>query len=379
MPNDQNASQAATLTRQAAAVRLALSEINLLDRAAAEPQEDVADQLPLARAFAMDTQEIISKRAIVAVGTDKSKGVVIVYTNRAYAKRDHDTIRSKISEDLPIIFRTLGLGNQGPGAVALEELPQPQLRNDRITCGTSISVGNDRGAGTLGALVVNPGGEIFGLSCSHVISGCGYIRSGMPILAPGVMDVVPDWPDPRVIGHFESALPLVAGDPRVVGKQRNLDAALFRISDLNSVSSFQGKLYDTPTKCYELSEDDEGILEIEKVGRSTGHTEGVVQSQINGAMEIVFSVTSYPEHGQSRKFDATVFVDQLWVATSTGPGFAKPGDSGALVVTRPVGRRVRRAVGLIVAGTKEEQALILPIGPVLEEFGVKLLSEHQVT
>ena len=257
-------------------------------------------------------------------------------------------------------------------------LPMPTLRKKRITCGNSISLGNDRGAGTLGALVRDANGSLLGLSCSHVIAGCGYMQVGMPIVSPGIQDIVPGWPDPRVIGHFERALPLVAGDPRTIGALDNLDAGVFRVSSESLVSSMQGGEYDTPNKIHDLTEDDEGELQIEKVGRTTGHTEGTILSEFDHAIEVAFSVVTYPEHGQLKKFEATVYTNALWMVGSTGRPFANPGDSGALVVTRSIDGVERMAVGLVIAGTKDHSALVLPIRPVLEALNVNLVSTHGV-
>lgn len=362
----------------ARAVRHALAERNLVDIRVDAPDPEQLDEKSLegARTFAAEAEDILAKRAIVAVATDRSKGKVVIYTSRPYAQRDQGLILEDLDEDFPIIFRSLDLGVQGPGTGLIDGLPKPVMKDGRIACGTSISLANDRGAGTLGALVRDRGGQLFGLSCSHVIAGCGYMQVGMPILSPGVQDIVPSWPDPRVIGHFSRSLPLVAGDPRTIGDLSNLDAAIFRVADEDSVSSSQGGVYDTPAAIHDLKEEDEGELEIEKFGRTTGHSEGTIGSQFDHAIEIAFSVTSYPEHGHTKKFEATVFTNALWLASSSGAPFARPGDSGALVVTRIAGSRSRKAVGLVIAGTRDNSALVLPIRPILKALDVSLVAKH---
>jgi len=67
--------------------------------------------------------------------------------------------------------------------------------NNYYTCGSSISVGNNRAAGTLGCLVRDAAGTIYGLSNNHVSGACSYAPTGLPILAPGVLDISPNITD----------------------------------------------------------------------------------------------------------------------------------------------------------------------------------------
>src|SRR5271156_3688862 len=71
---------------------------------------------------------------------------------------------------------------------------------DRYTCGSSISVGNFRDAGTLGCLVRDGAGVLYGLSNNHVTGSCSFAGVGLPILAPGVYDVAPNSLPPFTLG-----------------------------------------------------------------------------------------------------------------------------------------------------------------------------------
>ena len=370
------------LDEMADAVRRALAEKHLIDNRIGIPEGDDIDDALLsgARSFAYRSEDALSKRAVIAVAKDRRNDAVVIYTSRAYSQADQKVMREVSDETIPIIFRSLDVGPQGPGAASQIQIASaPVLVQNRISCGSSISVGNDRGAGTMGALVRDSNGNLFGLSCGHVIAGCGYLRKGMPIVAPGIQDVVPGWPDPRVIGHFARALPLIPGDPATIGVQANLDAALFRVENETVVSSSQGGRFDTPTDVHILDEEnDEGTLDVEKVGRTTGFTQGTMVTRFLHPFEIEFKITCFPELGMTKKFEASVFIDQLWAANSGGAPFASPGDSGALVVTRPMGDAPRRAVGLIVAGTRDNSAMVLPIQPILDAFGVTLVAGHGV-
>lgn len=82
------------------------------------------------------------------------------------------------------------------------------LVGGRYPCGSSISIGNIIGAGTLTALVEDDDGKLLGLSCNHVTGLCNNTAREMPIVAPGILDVPPRSLDPRwVITRKSPRLP----------------------------------------------------------------------------------------------------------------------------------------------------------------------------
>jgi hypothetical protein len=240
------------------------------------------------------------------------------------------------------------------------------------TCGSSISVGNNRDAGTLSCLVRDPAGEIFGLTNNHVSGGCSYAGVGLPIVAPGIFDVAPGGLNPFTLGFHHHALPLIAGSPDNVDPKKNLDAAIFRVLSVDVVSSFQRDVYDTPASAGSLTPG----MAVEKVGRTTGHTKGVVISQVYGANHILYQAQLYG-------FSGPVFFDPLFAISGDTVQFSDSGDSGSLVITTD-GAGERKAVGIVVGSMNDGTApggkatLALPIEPILTALGVTLVSGHHV-
>ena len=242
--------------------------------------------------------------------------------------------------------------------------------NHFYTCGSSISVGNNREAGTLGCLVRDAGGQLFGLTNNHVSGACSYAHSGLPVLAPGVLDVSPNNPYPFTIGVHSRQLPMLTGDPSIVDHALNSDAALFQIVAANLVSSMQRNHYDTPVSVMDIAPG----MAIQKVGRTTGLSNGVVLAEVVGATPIYYSAAQYG-------FSGCVYFEPLYVAFGLGDIFSDSGDSGSLV-THVDAQGARHAVGLVVGGCADSSApggkrsLILPLRSILDRFNVTLVAGH---
>ncbi|MDS0849237.1 hypothetical protein [Burkholderia cenocepacia] len=240
------------------------------------------------------------------------------------------------------------------------------------TCGSSISVGNARAAGTLGCLLRDGAGQLFGFSNNHVSAGCNYSPNGLPILAPGVLDVSPHNPHPFTIGYHDRQLTMLMGDPTVVNSQQNQDAAVFRIADEDRVSSMQQGFYDSPSTAIALAPG----MDVEKVGRSSGRTQGRVISRVIGPADITYSAPQY-------NFNGVVYFDNMYWVHGIGDRFSEGGDSGSLVVHTDASGQ-RHAVGVIVAGAVDSSApggkisMIMPILPILALLGMGLVSGHNV-
>lgn len=236
------------------------------------------------------------------------------------------------------------------------------------TCGSSISVGNNREAGTLGCLVKDAAGAIYGLSNNHVAGGCGYAPVGLPVIAPGIADVTPFNPAPFTIGLHSTPLPMVFGDPTTVNFSSNSDAAIFRITATGAISSMQRTFYDTPISVMDLA----SSMNVEKVGRTTGHTYGTVAAEIFGAIPIEYQASQYG-------FNGPAYFEQLYAVHGHGDVFSDSGDSGSLVTTVD-GTGQRHAVGIVVAGCIDSNApggkrsLILPLRPILDSLKVTLVN-----
>jgi hypothetical protein len=171
---------------------------------------------------------------------------------------------------------------------------------------------------------------------------------------------------PFTIGFHHAALPLVAGSIDNVDHTKNLDAAIFRIREESLVSSFQGSIYDTPQTVSPLLTESM----VEKVGRTTGHTQGKVISQMNGAYGFPYTAALY-------KFTGNVFFDGIFGL------FSDYGDSGSLITSLNAAGE-RTAVAIVVGGMDDGKApggkitLALPIKRILDEFKVTLVSGHNI-
>lgn len=244
--------------------------------------------------------------------------------------------------------------------------------NNFYSCGSSISVGNNREGGTLGCLVRNAQGELCGLSNNHVSGSCSYAPVGLPIVAPGIVDVVANGLPPFTLGFHSAALTLVAGAPDNIQVSDNLDAAIFKIHTPGAITSFQRTFYDTPVQTMPLAA---GML-VEKVGRTTGQTVGSVVSQIYGPFPIPYACHMYG-------FSGPVYFDPIFSISGQADLFSDNGDSGSLI-THVDAAGERFAVGIVVGGMTDGSApggkvtLALPIEPILQQLNVQLVGGHNV-
>lgn len=238
------------------------------------------------------------------------------------------------------------------------------------TCGSSISVGNDRSAGTLGCLVRDAVGDLFGLTNNHVSASCNYAPAGLPIVAPGIVDVTPNSPYPFTIGTHSHQLPMLMGDPSSVDPTANLDAAVFRLLPNARLTSMQRNHYDTPAGVMDLVPG----MQVEKVGRSSDLTTGVVHAEVIGALPIIYSAPQY-------SFSGLVYFEPLFILHGIGDRFSEGGDSGSLV-THVDAAGVRHGVGIVVGGADDagapggKRTLVLPLRPILDQLKMTLVTVH---
>lgn len=204
-------------------------------------------------------------------------------------------------------------------------------------------------AGTLGGFVTRaeePG--VFALSNHHVLVGPG--RPGDAVLQPGPADGGA-LPADRV-GELAHLVALRPGETAFV------DAALARLDEPDVEATYPGGALAGWAPV-------EGDERVQKVGRTTGVTEGRVT-----AIELDDVVVGYgPELGELR-FDNQIEVE----STGTGP-FSRGGDSGSLVYRAAD----RRAVGLLFAGSETGGengtglTYLNPIDEVLTALGATLM------
>ncbi len=300
----------------------------------------------------------INARRIHAVAVNEAESKILVYLNKSFNAKQTKQLPSSISGfDIEyrhgIIGQVGGLPPSGVGS------PSHYLHNGRVTCGSSIGLGGGMGSGTFGALV-RISGDLFGLSNNHVIGRCNYAEGGHPVLAPGNIDINPNFlRHPFTIGVYESSAPMLNGSPATVNVMGNLDASIMRIVDEGSVSAMQGMSYPTPPTISPIVDG----MKVQKVGRTTGHTHGIVTGKIAG-----FQSVSYVVPELQQQFN--VFFSEAWIVEGVGASFSDGGDSGSLVVGELASGEIA-AVGLVFAGNGTI-TLIVPLDLVAAHFGATI-------
>ncbi|MDD9207907.1 hypothetical protein PU560_15735 [Georgenia sp. 10Sc9-8] len=214
-----------------------------------------------------------------------------------------------------------------------------------------ISVAHEAvSAGTLGAFVTVAGDDtVHALSNHHVLVGPrGQV--GDRVLQPGPADGGRS-PADRV-GELSAYVPLVPGEVA------HVDAALARLD----VAEVDRGHPAGPLEGWGTVEGDEVV---QKVGRTTGITEGRVT-----AIELDQVLVGYGTELGELRFDDQIEVE------STGPGpFSRGGDSGSLVYRTTD----RRAIGLLFAGSESGGengtglTYLNPVGEVLAALRATLL------
>jgi hypothetical protein len=300
-------------------------------------------------------------KQIAGVLFNEEDRVVYVLTRRKLGQHQIKTL-PLLHEDITLKYLHYGQAQSGqtqpPDGPAYHEL------NGRYCCGSSIHPAKFNGAGTLGCLLRNANGDLFGLSANHVSGLASYAEFGEKILAPGHSDITAQGRDPFTIGVHIKALTMVQGSPTNVDIATNTDAAVFEIRQPDMVSSSQGGHYDTPATIA----DPVGGMLIEKVGRTTGHTTGKILGMSPTPQGVNYQIVAVGGN-------ATVYFNHLMMAIGDNANlFSTFGDSGSLVVGQTSAGYC--AIGLVIAGTTTGYSLILPIRPILEALDMTLVANH---
>jgi hypothetical protein len=332
---------------------------------------------PAQSPFAADEEQVLMRKGLTAVGISEKREAIVLYTNRPLAAKDRRALPDELFGGVPVYYRratAFTLRDEveeiHPGIMA------GRYHNRRYACGASISIANRRTAATLGCLVRDAEGQLFGLTNNHVTGGCNNTRIDMQVLAPGVKDVTVGEHDPFTIGYHARVAPMAQGEPGAIDHKRNSDAALIRIADHAKVTSSQSGHYDTPGSPGPFIADPRDGSKVYKVGRTTGLTEGIIESRIVGAYPVDYNVATYHNASDVVTFQGRVYFEPVYLIRGSGGAFAGQGDSGSLVVADD-GAGGKHAVGLIFAGNEQEEtSYMLPIEPILKALNVSLVSGH---
>lgn len=310
----------------------------------------------------------LQDRSISYIGVNPPEDTIVIYTTRALRAKDRTALEHAGSTDIRVEFRYSGQMTSTPQVPTQAPAPPYHLLGSgHYTCGSSVSIANESGsAGTLGCLVKNDRGELYGLSNNHVFAGNNYADIGIPIIAPGQADIAARNLDPFVIGHLHQALHVIDGNPEIVPCADNIDAAIMKLSAADRISSMQRSYYDTPKAVIPLQA---GMM-VEKVGRTTGRTRGKVTSfhfTPQGVRANIVKIGS---------FKILYFTNIFGIVGENDTRFSGPGDSGSLITTLDADGE-RKAVGLVFAG-HDNLSFAVSLDTVLTKFGLSLVGGHNI-
>jgi hypothetical protein len=198
-------------------------------------------------------------------------------------------------------------------------------------------------SGTLGSLVTD-GTTRYILSNNHVLARTNGATVGEDISQPGLVDNFCQ--SPRIVADL-SAFPLLS---------TNVDAAIAELR--SNTMATDGSILDIGTPSSVVQGPFVGLA-VQKSGRTTGHTTGVISS-----VSTDVRVQYQPRCGMGKKLMAS-FTDQIVISSNT---FSAGGDSGALIVTNDTWTQ---PVALLFAGSSTT-TIGNPIGEVLTKVGDKL-------
>lgn len=215
--------------------------------------------------------------------------------------------------------------------------------------------------GTLGCRV-RRGGQVFILSNNHVMARENLAAIGERIGQPGCFG----FPAFTVARLSQFA-------PITFGSQANnvIDAAIAQtnINEVERITPCWG--YGAPSEITTLPSLG---MDVQKVGRTTGHTKGVITA-INVTVFVQGLGPAPPNPNPPPAFlppPPTRFLRQIEIR-GKGTSFSSGGDSGSLIVTDPG----RRPVGLLFAGNISitpalDATFANPINAVLRYFNVRI-------
>lgn len=313
------------------------------------------------------TASVLQKAGIRMIGYNEETDTVHVFYGKRIIKRNLAILPTAVGLETTIVWapaKEEAKIDEAVAAVATGVSPVTTI-GDRFTCGGSIGVGIFRGCGTLGCLVRDEDGILYGLSNNHVTGGCNHSPVDLPIVAPGPNDMIANTMDPFCLGHHARSIPITLGIPGAVDHRQNIDAAILRIAEEDLVSSMQRNYYDTPDHAI----DPVANMIVTKVGRTTGHTTGRVVAQAGLRASVAYDIEA--------PFVGTAYFEPIFIVQGINGEFALPGDSGALVVGADANGEPA-AVGLVFA-VAGDMTYIQPINRVLEELDVELVSGHNVS
>jgi hypothetical protein len=200
-------------------------------------------------------------------------------------------------------------------------------------------------AGTFGALV-EADGKHYILSNNHVLANENALPVGSDIFQPGLLDRnTPATSKIAKLSHFIKLK--TAGSNQV-------DCA---IAELNAVSLASATILPKVGKLSSgATVQAKEKMKVEKTGRTTGYTTGVIRD-VQATVKVTYDSGTL------------TFADQIVIVNAGGSSFSDAGDSGSLIVARTT----KQAVGLLFGGTASH-TLANHIDDVLSALNVSIVA-----
>ncbi|HKY05748.1 MAG TPA: hypothetical protein VJQ56_12700 [Blastocatellia bacterium] len=211
---------------------------------------------------------------------------------------------------LPLVLTMLVAGSS---FIQADNGPNHKVRNLNF----GVSGGNVRDisrrfccSGTLGGLLQDAQGVQYVLSNNHVMGLAGAATAGDDISQPGLIDT--GCRIATVVADFTASAPLSSNVDASIAQLRTgqMNATGF-IEDIGVISS----VVKNPAVG----------LQVQKSGRTTGHTTGASISSISATVSI-----KYPTECGGNKGPVFTFTNQVIINSST---FSAGGDSGSVILT----------------------------------------------
>ncbi|WP_174284565.1 hypothetical protein [Sphingomonas bacterium] len=338
--------------------RHAQPELRPVERWREALQAEFSDSLEMVR-------RTLFEKTIDFVGICPSPRALVITSHQKPTATQRNALPRWTTSRVQVHFEFAARPELRLASAAISPARTQVMRANRYPCGTSISLANAVSTGTMGALVEDGEGRIYGLTCNHVTGMCNNTPLGLQVVAPGLLDVRSGSLDPFTLGRHAKLAQLAIGLPDNIDIRDNVDAALFEVVDRKLVTSMQQSHYDTPTIIAPFSTE----MTVEKVGRSTGKT--------NGRM-VGWSPNIAPAPASVGSFKGTIYFEKVLLAVSRGRPFAELGDYGSLVVTEER-KGKRHAIGIVYAVSSDRVlTYVAPIDEVLKQLKVKLVGGHNV-
>jgi hypothetical protein len=134
----------------------------------AEEKDALFDGLKVTAA----SSSILSSKQLLAVGFNESTSEVIVFTAKKVTLKELKSLPQSFSEACTVTYIHGGQAIAGVPNTGIANSAYMLNAQKKYTCGSSVHPVKHIGAGTLGCLVKNDQGEIFGLSNNHVTGLC---------------------------------------------------------------------------------------------------------------------------------------------------------------------------------------------------------------